>query len=61
MTATATRPRQLEPAEVRDAWAQYLADTHDVEPVRYAEVERWAWSRLREKLDELDRKRKVAA
>lgn len=58
---TATRPRQLESAEVRDAWAQYLADTHDVEPARYAEVERWAWSRLREKLDAIERKGKVAA
>lgn len=39
--------------EEREAWAQYLAATHDQSELRYEEVEPWAWKRLSQRLSRI--------
>ena len=36
--------------EEADAWFEYLDATRGQSPVRYVEVEPWAWSRLAQRL-----------
>ncbi len=36
--------------EEADAWFEYLEATRGQSAVRYAEVEPWAWARLRQRL-----------
>jgi hypothetical protein len=36
--------------EEADAWFEYLEATRDQSPVRYREIEPWAWSRLSQRL-----------
>lgn len=45
---------QLEEA---DAWFEYLESTRGQTQTRYAEVEPWAWARLRQRLRAVERKR----
>jgi hypothetical protein len=44
--------------EEADAWFEYLEATQaEVSTGRYAEVEPWAWARLRQRLRGVERKR----
>jgi hypothetical protein len=44
--------------EEADAWFEYLESTQaEVATGRYEEVEPWAWSRLRQRLRAVERKR----
>lgn len=43
-------PEDLLGIEEADAWFEYLEQTRGQEPARYAEVEPWAWARLRSRL-----------
>jgi hypothetical protein len=36
--------------EEADAWFEYLEATREQSPVRYLEIEPWAWSRLTQRL-----------
>ena len=36
--------------EEADAWFEYLEATRDQTPLRYGEIEPWAWSRLTQRL-----------
>ncbi|MDQ3874156.1 MAG: hypothetical protein M3322_01200 [Actinomycetota bacterium] len=36
--------------EEADAWFEYLEATRAQTPVRYGEIEPWAWARLRQRL-----------
>lgn len=49
-TATAT----ITDARVIAAWNAYLEDTKAAHPLRYTEVETWAWARLQQKLRRID-------
>lgn len=42
--------RELLEIEEADAWFEYLRVTREVPRARYAEVELWAWARLRGRL-----------
>lgn len=50
---TITRPAlsslELLQIEECDAWFEYLDSTRDQKPIRYREVEPWAWSRLQQR------------
>lgn len=48
-----TAPSRMAPPEVREAWSQYLDELRETHPLRYPEVEPWAWARLEAKLKEL--------
>jgi hypothetical protein len=49
-------------ADEKQAWQDYLKVTRDVPPESYAEVEPWAWSRLRRQLRKIQKRReKVTA
>jgi hypothetical protein len=43
-------PYELLLIEEADAWFEYLASTRGQTPVRYQEVEPWAWARLSQRL-----------
>jgi hypothetical protein len=43
-------PNELLLIEEADAWFEYLAATRGQTPVRYLEVEPWAWARLSQRL-----------
>jgi hypothetical protein len=43
-------PHELLLIEEADAWFEYLAATRGQTPVRYLEVEPWAWARLSQRL-----------
>lgn len=43
-------PYELLLVEEADAWFEYLAATRSQNPVRYLEVEPWAWARLSQRL-----------
>ena len=43
--------------EEADAWFEYLAATRSQTPVRYQEVEPWAWARLSQRLRAIRTKR----
>jgi hypothetical protein len=43
-------PNELLLIEEADAWFEYLAATRGQNPVRYLEVEPWAWARLSQRL-----------
>ena len=43
-------PNELLLIEEADAWFEYLAATRGQNPVRYLEVEPWAWARLPQRL-----------
>lgn len=43
-------PYELLLIEEADAWFEYLAATRGQTPVRYLEVEPWAWARLSQRL-----------
>jgi hypothetical protein len=57
----------LASAEVRDAFASYLDEVRGLEPLRYDEVEPWAWARLQSRVNgrrlgpKKKKKREVAA
>jgi hypothetical protein len=36
--------------EEADAWFEYLEATRGQSPLRYCEIEPWAWARLRQRL-----------
>ena len=36
--------------EEADAWFEYLEATREQSPLRYKELEPWAWARLRQRL-----------
>jgi hypothetical protein len=36
--------------EEADAWFEYLETTREQSPLRYGEIEPWAWSRLTQRL-----------
>ncbi|MDQ3893591.1 MAG: hypothetical protein M3292_02825 [Actinomycetota bacterium] len=36
--------------EEADAWFEYLEATRGQSPLRYGEIEPWAWARLRQRL-----------
>jgi hypothetical protein len=42
----ATRAERVAEVETGAAWARYLADTRDLDSLRYEELEPWAWDRL---------------
>ena len=44
--ATKRDPYELLMIEEADAWFEYLAATRGQTPVRYLELEPWAWARL---------------
>jgi hypothetical protein len=48
--ATKRDPYELLLIEEADAWFEYLAATRGQTPVRYLEVEPWAWARLSQRL-----------
>ena len=48
--ATTRDPHELLLIEEADAWFEYLAATRGQTPVRYLEVEPWAWARLSQRL-----------
>ncbi|MGD0166244.1 MAG: hypothetical protein ABSC51_03015 [Gaiellaceae bacterium] len=52
MRATGSKEgiRELLEIEEADAWFEYLRVTREVPQSHYAEVERWAWARLRGRL-----------
>jgi hypothetical protein len=43
-------PNELLLIEEADAWFEYLSATRGQNPVRYLEVEPWAWARLSQRL-----------
>ena len=43
--------------EEADAWFEYLEATRGQTDVRYAEVEPWAWARLRQRLRAINARR----
>jgi hypothetical protein len=43
--------------EEADAWFEYLEATRGQTAVRYAEVEPWAWARLRQRLRAVNARR----
>ena len=43
--------------EEADAWFEYLEATRGQTEVRYAEVEPWAWARLRQRLRAVNARR----
>jgi hypothetical protein len=43
-------PNELLLIEEADAWFEYLGATRGQNPVRYLEVEPWAWARLSQRL-----------
>ena len=52
------RGREAFAIEEADAWFEYLETVrHCIQVVRYEEVETWAWSRLTQRLRDLDRER----
>ena len=50
-------PHELLLIEEADAWFEYLAATRAQTPVRYGEVEPWAWARLTQRLRAIRTKR----
>ena len=38
------------PPELREAFAEYLQEVRGLDPLRYDEVEAWAWARLQARL-----------
>lgn len=40
-----------------DAWAEYLAETRGLRPIRYRELEPWAWAKLQARLGNLKPRR----
>jgi hypothetical protein len=48
--------------EEADAWFEYLEATRGQSPLRYDEIEPWAWARLRQRLRAIKvRRAKLAA
>ena len=43
--------------EEADAWFEYLEATRGETPLRYEEIEPWAWSQLRQRLRAIDVRR----
>lgn len=58
-TAQGSRREALELLVVEecDAWFEYLASTRGQSPVRYREVEPWAWARLQQRKRAIDARR----
>ncbi len=43
--------------EEADAWFEYLEATRAQTPLRYGEIEPWAWARLRQRLRAINARR----
>jgi len=50
MPATKREAHELLLIEEADAWFEYLEATRGQNPLRYREVEPWAWARLSQRL-----------
>jgi hypothetical protein len=50
MPATKREAHELLLIEEADAWFEYLEATRGQNPLRYHEVEPWAWARLSQRL-----------
>ena len=50
MQATRREAHELLLIEEADAWFEYLEATRAQNPLRYREVEPWAWARLSQRL-----------
>jgi hypothetical protein len=50
-------PYELLLIEEADAWFEYLESTRGQTALRYAEIEPWAWARLRQRLRAISARR----
>ena len=50
MPTTRREAHELLLIEEADAWFEYLEATRNQSPIRYVEVEPWAWARLNQRL-----------
>jgi hypothetical protein len=55
--ATKRDPYELLTIEEADAWFEYLSATRGQTPVRYLELEPWAWARLSQRLRAINTRR----
>lgn len=59
VAAVAERVSSVEMLQIEecDAWFEYLHATRDQGPVRYEELEPWAWTRLKTRLKAIEARR----